>query len=409
MSNWKLNSTIAKKLLSPNGLQGARPVVVISMIGVSLGLMVMFFSIAITGGYKNSIRDKMTSMGAHIRISNNDDNYSFEQKPFVLDTSMINELNAVPKITHIQYYATKVGVVKTDHQVEGIVLKGIDSSFNWDVFAPNIKEGKPLRFQDTIVSNEVMISSKLANRLQLKVGDKLRAYFVQEPPMQRSFIIAGIFETGMPEYDKNMALVDLRHVQTLNGWDSTQIGAIELFTNDFDHIDPLAVTVDEMLDYHYKAESIREIYPEIFEWISLFDTNVIVLILITMLVSSITIISTFFIIILEQTQKIGLLKAIGMTSKQILNIFLLVALYILLIGMAVGNIVSVGLGMLQYFFHFIKLNPETYYVDYIPIELNLPALAAINIGILIICVLVLILPARFITKRISPVSALRQE
>jgi lipoprotein-releasing system permease protein len=409
MSNWKFSWVIARKILYRNDSRNARPAVLISVIGVALGLVVMLFAITVTGGYKKCIRDKIVGMGAHIRISKYAQNYSFEQLPFSRNQFFINDLKENPDIIKLQYYGTKVGVIKTDNQVEGVVLKGIDTTFNRPMFQPDLVEGKLLDLTQPEASNEIIISVKLARKLQLKTGDKLRTYFVQEPPMQRSFTIAGLYETGMPEYDNKLALVDLRHVQKLNGWNSSQVGAIELFIRDYKDIDQLGAWINEAVGYEMRAETIKQIYPEIFEWVALFDTNVLVLLLITIIVSAVTMLSTFFIIVLEQTQKIGLLKALGISSQQIVTIFLMVAARILLIGMAIGNAIVLIVCFLQYHYKFIKLNPETYYVDYIPVLVNGWFVAAVNLGILVVCLAVLLFPAFIITKKMTPVGALRWE
>jgi len=407
MSNWKLHWAIARKMLYRDNNRNAQPAVLISIIGVALGLMVMLFAISVTGGYKKSIRDNIVGMGAHIRISRYVQNYSFEQLPFSRNQNFINDFKKNPDIIKWQCYGTKAGVIKTNNQVEGIVLKGIDSSFNIAMFQPDLINGRFLNLSSSEVSNEIIISTKLAQKLQLTIGKNLHVYFVQDPPMHRSFTIAGFYKTGMPEYDNKMALVDLRHVQKLNGWDSSQVGAIELFIRDYKDIDQLGVWANETVGYDMRAETIKQLYPEIFEWVALFDTNVLVLLLITIIVSAVTMLSTFFIIMLEQTKKIGLLKALGMSSQQIVAIFVMVATRILLIGMGIGNFIVLMACFLQQHYKFIKLNSDIYYVDHIPVLVNGYLFAAVNLGVLAICLLVLLLPAFIIAKKMSPVEALR--
>ncbi|MDR1345123.1 MAG: ABC transporter permease [Bacteroidales bacterium] len=409
MSNWKLSWAIARKILYRNNGRSARPAVFISMAGVALGLIVMLFAIAVTDGYKKSIRDKIVGMGAHIRISKYDQNYSFEQIPFTRNQFFIPDLEANPDIVKLQYFGTKAGIVKTDNQVEGIVLKGIDTSFNWRVFKPALVEGQLFDLSQLEVSDEIIISVRLAKKLQLKMGDNLRAYFVQNPPMQRNFTIAGLYETGMPEYDNQVVLTDLRHVQKLNGWDSSQVGAIELFIRDYETVDRMGTWVDTTVGYKMRAETVKQLFPEIFEWVALFDTNVLVLLIITILVSAVTMLSTFFIIVLEQTRKIGLLKALGMTSSQTVTVFLMVAARILLTGMAIGNSIALVICFLQHNYKIIKLNPEIYYVDYIPVLINGWLFAAVNISVLTACMAMLIFPAFAFTKKMTAVSALRWE
>ncbi|MDR1113186.1 MAG: ABC transporter permease [Bacteroidales bacterium] len=409
MSNWKLSWAIARKILYRNKSRSARPAVFISMAGVALGLIVMLFAIAVTDGYKKSIRDKIVGMGAHIRISKYDQNYSFEQIPFTRNQFFIPDLEANPDIVKLQYFGTKAGIVKTDNQVEGIVLKGIDTSFNWPVFKPALVEGQLFDLSQPEASDEIIISVRLAKKLQLKTGDKLRAYFVQNPPMQRNFTIAGLYETGMPEYDNQVVLADLRHVQKLNGWDSSQVGAIELFIRDYETVDRMGIWVDEAIGYEMRAETVTQLFPEIFEWVALFDTNVLVLLIITILVSAVTMLSTFFIIVLEQTRKIGLLKALGMSSSQTVTVFLMVAARILLTGMVIGNSIALIICFLQHNYKIIKLNPEIYYVDYIPVLINGWSFVAVNIGVVTVCMAMLLFPAFAFTRKMTAVSALRWE
>lgn len=429
MSSFQTQYQLSRALLKNKDNRYSRPIVYLAVAGIVLSLLIMIVAISVTTGYKNIIREKVIGMGSHIRISNNDMNYSFEPVPFDKNQPFIEYLENQPHIKKLQYFSTKVGIIKTDNQVEGIVLKGIDSSFLWSNFETNIIEGKAIDVSKSEVSKEILISSSMAKKLQLAVGDKCRTYFVQDPPRQRNFTVTGIYETGMPEYDEKFALVDLRQVQNLNDWDSNLVGGIEILIDNYDLIDEMGQLVCDTaqivnydiqtyytedsiayLDtnvYQLKSETIKEIYPEIFEWIALFDTNVIVLIVITCIICLITMLSNFFIIILEQIQTIGILKAMGMKTKQVLNLFLFIAGRIIARGLIIGNIVSIALCWAQKAFHFFKLDPATYYVSYVPIEFNIPMIIAINVGILVLCILVLAIPSWYIAKHISPVKAIR--
>jgi len=407
MSGFKIQFQLANKLLRDRESHYARPIVNLSIAGVALGLIIMIAAIAVTSGYKKEIRDKVIGMGSHIRISNYDNNYSFEPVPFERNQFFIKELRTNPDIKNLQYFSTKVGIIKTSNQVEGIVLKGIDTSFFWEDFEKNIIAGKKIQLPDTQAGKDILISSTLSKKLNIKVGDKVRTYFVQDPPMQRSFTVSGIFETGLPEFDEKYALVDLRHVQKLNQWSSNMIGGIEILIYDYDKIDEIGESVNNSIGYKLKAETIKQIYPEIFEWIALFDTNVIVLLIITIFVCSITMMSTFFIVVLEQTRTIGILKAIGIKNRQIMNIFMLVASKILVKGLIIGDAIALIICLIQKYFHLIKLDEATYYVDYIPINLNPGLIITLNIGVFLICLAVISLPAYYVAKKISPVNAIR--
>ena len=409
MSQFSFHWQLARRILREKGNRFAKPIIRLSVFGVSLGVVIMLIAIGVTSGYKQVIEDKVVTMGQHIRISHYDRNYSFEQTPITLNDTLLGDLHSNPEVVAVQPFATKVGIIKTADQVEGIVLKGVDKSFDGKQFSRNLLEGDTLQLSDTVADNHIIISKRLADKLQLKVGDKVRTYFVQDPPRQRSFTLSGIYETGLPEYDTKFALVDLRHVQKLNDWDSLQVSGIEVLTRDYNKMDEVGEQLHHQIDINLKAETVKQIYPEIFDWIALFDTNVSVLLIITTCVCMITMMSIFFIIILEQTRLIGILKTLGMKTKHVVNTFLMVAGLTLLKGLLIGNVIGLGLGILQQHFHLIKLNPDTYYVNFVPIKFQFWEVLLLNAGVFAACMLVLVLPAWVISKKISPVSAVRFE
>lgn len=407
MSSLRFYIRTAQKLLRNEKNKFSRPIVNLSIAGVALGVIVMFIAIVITSGYKQVIRDKVVAMGSHVRISNYDLNYSYEPIPFNKNQQFVAELKSLPEVKSVQYFSTKSGVIKTSDQVEGIVLKGVDISFDTLHFKQSIKEGRLLSLQDTVAAKEIIISSSLAKKLQLCLGDKVRTYFVQDPPMQRSFEIVGIYETGLPEYDTQMALVDLRHIQRLNQWDSSMVGGIEVLINDYNQIDEVGEQVDAMVGYQLKAETIKQLFPDIFQWIELFDTNVVVLLIITFCVCLITMMSIFFIIVLEQTPSIGVLKTLGMKTKGVLQLFMVIASKLLLKGILWGNAVAIVLCLVQQHWHIIKLDAATYYVSYVPIAFNIPLILAVNVGVLVLCIAVMTIPAYVVAQKTSPMEAIR--
>ena len=409
MSQFSFHWQLAHRILREKGNRFAKPIIRLSVCGVALGVVIMLIAIGVTAGYKQVIEDKVVTMGQHIRISHYDHNYSYEQTPITLTDTLLGDLMSHPEVVSVQPFATKVGIIKTDDQVEGIVLKGVDKSFDGKQFSLNLLEGDTLHLGDTSADNHIILSKRLADKLQLKVGDKIRTYFVQDPPRQRSFTLSGIYETGLPEYDTKFALVDLRHVQKLNDWDSSQVSGVEVLTRDYHKMDRVGVDLHHRIDINLKAETVKQIYPEIFDWIALFDTNVSVLLIITTCVCMITMMSIFFIIILEQTQLIGILKTLGMKTKHIVQTFLMVASRTLLQGLLIGNIIGLGFGWLQQKYHLIKLDPDTYYVNFVPIKFQLGEVLVLNAGVFIVCILVLVVPAWVISKKISPVSAVRFE
>ena len=309
----------------------------------------------------------------------------------------------------MQFYATKVGILKVSDQVEGIVLKGIDSTFSWDLFQTHIMAGNPLLYHSDSVSNKILISKTLASKLQLQIGDKVGAYFVQEPPRQRSFVVEGIYQTDLPEVDNRFVLTDLRHVQKLNDWTPEQISGIEILIDNYNQLDVLGKQVHHEIPYNLKAETIKQLYPNIFEWLALSDTNAIVLLIITIIVCIITMISTFFIVVLEQTKNIGILKTMGLNHKQVVKLFLIIASRLILRGLCWGNIIGLGIGILQTTLHIIPLDPAVYYVSYIPIAIHSVTVLWVNLLVFSACLLTLLLPAIYISKRISPVEAIRYD
>ena len=407
MSSFNFYWRTTRKLLKGENSSFSRPIVRLSVAGVALGIVVMLVAIAVTTGYKQVIRDKVVALGSHIRISNYDMNYSFEPVPFEKNRPFIEEIKAMPEVKSVQCYSTKAGVIKTDDQVEGIVLKGIDLSFDKEHFQKNLIQGELLSLEDTVPSKDIIISSALSQKLRLKMGDKVRTYFVQDPPMQRSFTVSGIYETGLPEYDQQIAIVDLRQIRKLNQWDSTLVGGIEVLLHDFDQVDEVSEKINKKIGYDLKAESIKEIFPQIFQWIALFDTNVIVLLIITFCVCMITMMSAFFIIVIEQTATIGLLKTMGMKNKSVVNLFMMIASDILLRGLLWGNLVAAGICLLQQQFHWVKLDAATYYVSYVPVQFNFPLIVAVNVAVLVLCMAILVVPAYIVARKSSPLAAIK--
>jgi lipoprotein-releasing system permease protein len=399
--------SLSRALLKSEQDNYAKPIVKITITGVALGVTLMILALFITAGYKKEISNKMFNLGAHIRISSVEQNYSFDLLPFHRDQKFIDELSQNPHIKNMQFYATKIGILKAQSQVEGIVLKGIDSTFSWNLFQKNMIAGNPLHYSPDSVSNKILISKTLSSRLRLQVGDKVGAYFVQEPPRQRSFIVEGIYQTQLPEFDNRFVLTDLRHVQKLNDWEPTQVSGIEILIDNYNNIELLGQQVHYSIPYTLKAETIKQLYPSIFEWLDLSDTNAIVLLVITIFVCIVTMVSTFFIIVLEQTKNIGILKTMGLNQKRIVRLFLIIASTLILRGLLWGNVIGLAISILQNTLHLIPLNPETYYVSYIPIAIQPVSLLWVNFLVFFACLLALLLPAHLISKRISPVDAIR--
>jgi len=399
---------LSKALLKSEQGNYSKPIVKITIAGVALGVTLMLLALFITAGYKKEIRNKMLSLGTHIRVSSMEQNYSYDLLPFDRDQSFVDKLSQNQHIKNMQFYATKVGILKTQNQVEGVILYGIDSTFTWELFSPQIIAGNSLLFCRDSISDKILISKILSSKLQLQVGDKVGAYFVQDPPRQRNFIVEGIYQTELPEVDNRFILIDLRHVQKLNNWSSTQVSGIGLLIDDYNQLETLAEYIHTEIPYNLKAETIKQLYSNIFEWLALSDTNAIVLLVITIIVCVITMISTFFIIVLEQTRNIGILKTMGLNHSSVVKLFLVIASRLILRGLIWGNILGLVIGILQAMLHLIPLDPEVYYVSYIPVAIYPVTLLWINLLVFSACLLTLLLPVIYISKKISPIDAIRK-
>ena len=391
------------------------PAVRIAMIGIALGLAVMILSVAIIIGFKKEIRYKVVGFGSHIQITNFDSNASYESTPIAVSDTLLQDLRAYPGVKHVEVFATKPGILKTDNDFQGIVLKGIDADFDWSFFQKNLKEGELFSINSDKSITDVLISKYLADLLHLKVGDSFLTYFVQEDIRARKFTITGLYDTGFQEYDKMIVLADIKQVRRLNGWEKDQVSGLEILLNDFEQLDQVA---EDM--YFYMAEkqdrtgnlyytrSIKEINPMMFSWLSALDTNVVVILILMLAVAGFTMISGLLIVILERTNMIGILKALGENNRSIRKIFLYVSFFLIGKGMLWGNLIGITICLVQYYFRFFKLDPSIYYMDAVPIDLSISSLVLLNIGTLLASMLMMLGPTYLITK-IDPVKSIRFE
>lgn len=400
---------IAGRIFSKSKSNFSHPIVRLGIISVALGLSVMIIAVSIVTGFQQQIREKVIGFGSHITITNFEVNTSLEPSPLSKHQLFYPSLDTLSGIKHIQVFATKAGIIKTDDQIEGVILKGVDSNYDWSFFENKIIEGDHIILSDSLKTDDVIISKNLASRLMLSLGDPLYMYFIIQDEMQprgRKFNISGIFETGLEEFDKLYIIGDIYHIQKLNKWEDDQVGGFEVLINDFNQIDKMGELVYQHIGYELNSKTIKQQYPQIFEWLSLQDMNVIVIISLMVLVAGITMISTLLILILEKTNMIGTLKAFGTRDLSIRKIFLYNALYIIGKGLIWGNAIALGLSILQLKTGIFKLNQESYYVSEIPVNLQLSHFLIINAGTIIVCTLMLIIPTYIIT-RITPIKAIR--
>ncbi len=378
---------------------------IIAILSIALGLSVMIISMAVVTGFQNEIRDKVIGFGSHIQITNLDYNISFESRPIGREQEFLHEAHKIRGVDHIQVFATKPGIIKTDEDIHGIILKGIGHDFNWDFFEQRLVEGRTIAVSDTVRSDEIIISAHIANRLRLQTGDHVFIYFIQDPPRIRRLDIAGIYDTGLEELDKIFVLGDIRHIQQLNDWSSNQVGGFEVLVSDFGMISEITEKMLDIIPYTLDAKSIRDLYPQIFDWLSLLDMNVYVIIVLMIMVAGINMITTLLINILEKTSSIGILKAVGGSNILVRKIFLYHAGMLIWKGMLWGNIAGLAVCFIQDQFGVLTLNPESYYVSQVPVNVQLSHILLLNAGTFAVSMAMLIIPT-YIIARISPVKAM---
>ncbi len=407
---------IAKRIHFQQGRKNvSRPAVRIAIIAIALGMAVMIVSVAVVIGFKQEIRNKVVGFGGHIRVSNFDTNNTFETNPVTYSQRFATSLAAIPGVRSAQPYATKPGIIKTDSEFQGIVLKGIDRNFNWDFFKKHLVAGDTLQLTDSL-RNDIVISKYLADILHLKAGDSFYTYFIKDQVKARKFTIRGIYATNFVEYDKLFILTDVRHIQHLNGWESSQYSGYEVLLSDFDTMDAVADNVNTLVQQSeknagsqkYFVQTIRELSPQLFGWLDLLDMNVWVILSLMLAVAGFNMISGLLILILERTNMIGILKSVGATNWSVRKIFLYFAVFLIGKGMFWGNLIGLSLCALQYFTHIIPLDPEAYYVSYVPVVFNWTYLILLNAGTFAASVLMMIAPSYLISK-ISPAKIIRYE
>ncbi|KIO77921.1 ABC transporter permease [Pedobacter lusitanus] len=398
---------IARRVAIKSERTFSKLIVRIAIAGVMLSLAVMMLSVAIIKGFKTEIQEKVRGFVGDVRIFKLDLNNSFELAPFVPNSKTLSDLKNNKDIAYFQPYATKPAIISANDEVEGINFKGIDRNFNWDYISKHLVSGRIINFADSAkATREILISSFTANRLKLKTGDNFIMYFVQNPPRKRPFKIVGIYNVGVEEIDKSFVLGDINIIRRLNNWQADEIGGIEIKLKDFARLGPASDKIYSTMEINLKSESVREYFPNIFTWLSLLDVNTRVLLILMMIVGVINMITALLIMILERTNMIGMLKAFGMTDYSIIKIFLYNALYLVGIGLVLGNILGLGLGLIQQYTHFFKLNQSSYYLSYVPVEIHLTDVILLNVATVVICFTVLVLPS-LLVSRISPLKAIR--
>jgi lipoprotein-releasing system permease protein len=403
---------IAKRLITAKDYKSSisAPIIKIAISAIAIGMVMMIVSVATGIGLQQKIREKISAFNGHIIISNYDNNQSeVTLVPISKKQDFYPKFDVVEGVNHIQAIASKAGIIRTESAFEGIVFKGVGGDYKWDNIKEYLVAGKLPDFSNK-VNEDVVISQFLANRLKLKVGDAFNTFFMKEGqnklPNIRRFKIVGIFNSGFQEFDATYVLGDIRHMQRINKWKAHQVGAFEVFVDDFDNIKSVGQEVYQHTGSTLDTKTIIEKYSYIFEWLQLFDFNIIVILIVMILVATINMVVALLVLILERTQMIGILKALGANNWSIRKIFLYNASYLILRGLFWGNLIGIAILLLQKYFGIIKLNPENYYVDQAPVYLSWVYIALLNGLTVSVCFLVLLIPSYIITK-ISPVKAIR--
>ncbi len=385
-----------------------KPIVRISIIAIALGLIVMIIALSIVDGFQREIRNKVIGFGSHVQITSYDSQNTYEASPISVQQDFYPSLDTVKGVKHIQVFANKAGIIKTKEEIYGVVVKGVGKDFDWTFFNEKISSGSSLVVDENQATNEILLSNYIATKMNLVIGDKMFLYFIQQNGQLRpkDFIVKGIYQTGLEQFDNLYVLADIAHIQKRNNWTKDQVGGFEVLIDDYDDLDDIGNYVYENIPYDLHSASIKELYPEIFNWLNLQDYNVNIIIILMLIVAVINIISALLILILERTNMIGILKALGMPNWNVRKIFLYNAIYLIVKGMVWGNVIGISLCLLQQNFGFLTLPEESYYVSQVPIELDFRNVVLLNIGTLFVCVLMLLIPSYVITK-ISPVKAIR--
>ncbi len=409
---------IARKIYGDIGdkRKVSKPAIRIATAGVAIGLAVMLISVSVVLGFKHTIRDKVVGFGCHIQVADFMSLQTSENFPIQMGDSMVNALKKIPGVKHVQRYANKQGILKTDKDFLGVMFKGVGPEYDTTFIHQNMVEGSIPKFSDEASKNKILISQDMANKLNIKVGHKIFSYFIDNQGLRvRRFTVAGIYQTNLKQYDQVICYTDLYTAVKLNGWEADQTSGAEITVNDFNRVNEveniLVDKVNRTIDKYgetYSSKTIQEINPQIFSWLDLLDLNVWIILALMIAVAGVTMISGLLIIILERTTMIGVLKALGARNRTIRHSFMWFAVFIIGKGLLIGNIIGIGLIALQSTTGLVKLDPTTYYVETVPVEYAWIAFLVINITTLIISVLVLIAPS-YLISHIHPAKSMRYE
>lgn len=415
MSNWKF--FIARRIYrSREGeKEVSKPAVRIAMAGIAIGLAVMIVAVAVVIGFKHQVRDKVIGMGSDIVVSSIEGAQLYQMNPVVANDSLLSVIQNIPQVSHVQRYATKPGMIMTADNFQGMIVKGVAQEYDWTYLKAHLQEGEIPALTDSVASNRVLVSRSMADKLSLKVGDKLYTYYIEGNVRARRLTVSGIFQTNFSAFDDYFLITDMYTVHRLNGWEPDQVGGVEVAVSDYRFLDSvndeIRGHIQEQTDRYgaiYCSRTSEELYPQIFAWLDLLDTNVWVILILMIGVAGFTMISGLLIIILERTQMIGVLKALGADNASIRQIFLSFSVFLIGRGMCWGNVIGLSCCLIQYFFEPIKLDPATYYVSAVPVELHLGWIVLLNVCTLLVSVGMLVGPS-YLISHIHPAKSIRFE
>jgi lipoprotein-releasing system permease protein len=404
-----LSYFISRRLAFHSGSSFSRFVIRVAMVAVALSVAVMIIAGAIVNGFQKEISEKVFGFWGHIAIRSYEQSSDYGEEAVSMNQPFYPSLEKMQGVRHIQVFATKAGIMKTDSEIEGIVLRGIGRDFDWSFLKKYIVEGSIFQAGDSVSKSKIIISEPTADRLKLKVGDHVLVYFIQQPMRYRKLEVTGIYRTGLDEYDRLYALVDIGLIQRLNNWGADQVGGFEVYINDVSQLDEIGRTVNhDFVGEKLQAKTMKQINPNLFDWLDLQNMNERVIIILMIIVAVINMSTVLLILILERTNMIGTLKSLGGSNWMIRKIFLYHAMYITGFGLLLGNVIGIGVSLAQKYFHIITLDESSYYVSVAPVLLQPAYILTVNIGTLLVCLITLIVPS-FLVSRISPVKALRFE
>lgn len=413
MQIWKnpkiLEFFLAARIIKPKKGSFSGPIILISIISLVLGLSVMLISLMVLTGFKKEIGEKLSGFTGHIHIVKYNSNNSLELPPVDIDSLNFSNLEAIEGVKHAQVFVSKAAIIRTDEEMQGIMVKGVSSDFDSTFFSNNLLQGRVPDFYGEKKTNEILISKKLAQLLHINLKDLLRVYFVNNETGKlrgRRLEVIGIYQTGVEEFDERFVLADIRHLQKLNNWGEDMVSGIELYVDDFSKLQLVEEDVYEVIPYDLTTENVKTRYPQIFDWLQLQDINVIVILVLIILVATVSMISTLLVLILERTQMIGVLKSMGARNSLIRKVFLSQAAYIIILGLFFGNLFGIGLGWLQKTYGLVKLDAETYYMSVVPINIDVASILILNVATLLLVLLFMILPVMVIS-RIEPAKSIR--